>query len=81
VSGYHLTVWTGTEFLLRIMVGAVALLELSVLWIGARCTAPDTQRPTSNVRSRSPAESATPGSNINGDPIAPRSHRHRSRGQ
>jgi hypothetical protein len=36
-------------FLFRIMVGAVAPLELSVLWTGARRTAdttPDAQRPT-----------------------------------
>ena len=39
VFGYHLTGSTGTLFLLGIMVGAVALLELSVPLARERCTA------------------------------------------
>lgn len=49
VSGNRLSGSTGAMFLFRIMVGAVAPLELSVLWTGARRTAdttPDAQRPT-----------------------------------
>ena len=67
VTGYHLSGSTGTVFLFGIMVGAVAPLELSVLWTGAPRTAattPDAQRPTW----RSPTEPATPGSNTNSEP-------------
>lgn len=39
VFGYHLTASTGTLFLFGIVVGAVALLGLSVLLAGARRTA------------------------------------------
>jgi hypothetical protein len=78
VFGYHLSGSTGTVFLFGIMVGAVALLELSVLWTGARRTAdttPAAQRPASDVKWRSPTKSATPGSNTNSEPTAQRSHR------
>ena len=78
VFRHHPTGSAGTLFLLGIMVGAVALLELSVPLARERCTAdttPDAQRPASNVTWRSPTESATPGSNTNSEPTAQRSHR------
>jgi hypothetical protein len=55
VFGFHLTGSTGTLFLFGIVVGAVALLALSVLWAGARrrqtTGAPgDVQQRASNVR-------------------------------
>ena len=55
-------------FLLGILVGVVALLELRVL-------TPDAQRPASNVTWRLPTEPATPGSNTNCEPTAPQSNR------
>jgi hypothetical protein len=58
VFGHQPTGSAGTLFLLGIMVGVVALLELSV---------PATWR--------SPTESGIPGSNINGEPTAQRTHR------
>jgi hypothetical protein len=39
VLGFHLTGSTGTLFLFGIVVGAVALLALSVIWTGAPRTA------------------------------------------
>src|SRR5262245_55311034 len=56
VFGYHPSGATGV-FPFGIMVGAVALVELSVLWTGARRTAdttPGVQPPTSDVTWRSP---------------------------
>ena len=78
VFGYHPTGSTGTLFLFGILVSAVALLELRVLLAGARRTAsrgPDAQPPASNVTWRSSTEPATPGSNTNSEPTAPRSQR------
>ena len=78
VSGYHPTGSTGTVFLFGILVGAVALLELRVLLARALRAAdatPDAQSRASNVTWRSSTESATPGSNINSEPTAPRSRR------
>ena len=74
---------TDTLFLVGILVGAVALLELRVLFSGARRTAsrgPDAQPPASNVKWRSSTEPATPGSNTNSEPTAPRSHRRPDEG-
>ena len=68
VFGYHPTGSTGTLFLFGILVGAVALPELRVL-------TPDALRPASNVTWRSSTEPATPGSNTNSEPTAPRSQR------
>src|ERR1700719_2963508 len=39
VLGYHVTGWTGTLFVFGIVIGAVAMLGLSVLLAGARRTA------------------------------------------
>ena len=75
--GYHLTGSTGTLFLFGILVGAVGLLELRVFFSGPQRTAgrgPDAQPPASNVKWRSSTEPATPGSNTNSEPTAPRSH-------
>ncbi len=58
VLGYHVTGSTGTLFVFGIVIGALAMLGLSVLLAGARRTAaPRPGRPNSNSR-RSQRESA-----------------------
>ena len=79
VFGYHVTGPTGTSFLFGIVVGAVAMLGLSLLLAGARRTAgraatPDTILTGPNAKRRFRTRSATNG--LNTSPSAhPAAHR------
>ena len=87
VFGYHLTGSTGTLFLFGIVVGAVALLGLSVLLAGARRTAgrgrdarhevARFQREMAFIKRDGDTrnKTATPGSNTNNSSTQPRPQR------